>query len=57
MTPSQIFAPRGGKTEIEEGSEFSPKFDADGLIPAMAVLFHRYTYSLNMAWTPPPWSR
>lgn len=37
MTPSQIFAPRGGKTEIEEGSEFSPKFDADGLIPAMAI--------------------
>lgn len=31
------FAPRGGKVEIEEGSEFSPKFDVDGLIPAMAM--------------------
>ena len=31
------FAARGGKVEIEEGAEFSPKFDKDGLIPAMAV--------------------
>ena len=31
------FAPRGGKAEIEEGPDFSPKFDADGLIPAMAM--------------------
>lgn len=31
------FAPRGNKAEIEEGAAFAPKFDADGLIPAMAV--------------------
>lgn len=31
------FAPRGGKAEIEEGTAFAPKFDADGLIPAMAI--------------------
>lgn len=31
------FAPRGGKAEVEEGPDFSPKFDADGLIPAMAM--------------------
>ncbi len=31
------FAPRGGKAEIEEGGDFAPKFDRDGLIPAMAV--------------------
>ena len=37
MSPNQSFAPRGGKAEIEEGTGFSPKFDADGLIPAMAI--------------------
>ena len=37
MNCSHTFAPRGGKAEIEEGTEFSPKFDADGLIPAMAI--------------------
>ncbi len=31
------FAPRGAMKEIEEGLDFSPKFDKDGLIPAMAV--------------------
>jgi phosphoribosyl-AMP cyclohydrolase len=31
------FTPRGAKTEIEEGAAFSPKFDADGLIPAVAM--------------------
>lgn len=31
------FALRGGKVEVEEGESFSPKFDADGLIPAMAM--------------------
>ena len=34
-TPS--FFPRGDKKEIEEGLSFAPKFDADGLIPAMAI--------------------
>ncbi len=37
MDMEKGFALRGGKTEIEEGENFSPKFDADGLIPAMAV--------------------
>ncbi len=29
--------PRGGKAEIEEGLGFCPKFDKDGLIPAVAM--------------------
>ena len=37
MEKQHGFGPRGGKAEIEEGVDFSPKFDADGLIPAMAV--------------------
>ncbi len=28
----QIFTPRGDKSDIEEGANFSPKFDPDGLI-------------------------
>lgn len=32
-----VFAPRGTKAEVEEGAGFAPKFDADGLIAAMAV--------------------
>jgi phosphoribosyl-AMP cyclohydrolase len=35
MNPA--FAPRGSKSEIEEGPAFAPKFDADGLIAALAV--------------------
>lgn len=31
------FAPRGDKSAIEEGLAFAPKFDADGLIPAIAT--------------------
>lgn len=31
------FALREGKAAIEEGLGFAPKFDADGLMPAMAV--------------------
>lgn len=31
------FTPRGGKAEVEEGLDFAPKFDADGLIPALAM--------------------
>ena len=31
------FTPRGSKAEIEEGLDFCPKFDANGLIPALAV--------------------
>ena len=37
MDTQNGFAPRGGKAEVEEGADFSPKFDADGLIPAMAM--------------------
>lgn len=31
------FAPRGDKKQVEEGLSLSPKFDADGLIPAIAT--------------------
>ena len=37
MDASKPFAQRGEKKQLEEGQDFSPKFDADGLIPAMAV--------------------
>ena len=31
------FAARGSHAEIEEGTALAPKFDADGLIPAIAA--------------------
>jgi phosphoribosyl-AMP cyclohydrolase len=31
------FAARGGKTELETGTAFAPKFDRDGLIPCIAT--------------------
>lgn len=31
------FAPRTSKAELEEGTGFSPKFDADGLIPCVTT--------------------
>lgn len=34
---SATFAARGDKQAVEEGLAFSPKFDADGLIPAVAL--------------------
>jgi len=34
---NSCFGPRGDKSAIEEGLQFAPKFDADGLIPAMAL--------------------
>lgn len=39
MTPAAApsFSPRGSKTEIEEGLAFMPKFDAAGLITAVAA--------------------
>ncbi len=37
MSPTTPFAPRGTKEEIEEGTSFSPKFDADGLVTAVAT--------------------
>jgi phosphoribosyl-AMP cyclohydrolase len=30
------FGPRSSKQEVEEGLEFAPKFDSQGLIPAIA---------------------
>jgi phosphoribosyl-AMP cyclohydrolase len=33
----QPFAPRGSRVEVEEGDLFMPKFDAAGLITAVAV--------------------
>ena len=35
--PPSGFAPRGEPHEIEEGTTFQPKFDADGLIPAIVT--------------------
>jgi len=37
MDNTPKFPPRGTKAELEEGLDFSPKFDADGLIPALAM--------------------
>ncbi len=37
MDCNNLFAPRGAKAAVEEGLDFSPKFDADGLIPALAM--------------------
>jgi phosphoribosyl-AMP cyclohydrolase len=36
-TKTPAFAPRGSKTEIEAGLAFAPKFDTDGLIPAIVT--------------------
>jgi phosphoribosyl-AMP cyclohydrolase len=35
--PRPTFGPRGSSQEIETGLLFTPKFDADGLIPAIAT--------------------
>ena len=35
MAADPLFAPRGTIQDIERGSTFQPKFDADGLIPAI----------------------
>ncbi len=37
MEPQNVFADRGDKKQLEEGLEFAPKFDKDGLIPALAM--------------------
>lgn len=37
MDCNQTFAPRGAKADVEEGLGFAPKFDKDGLIPALAM--------------------
>jgi phosphoribosyl-AMP cyclohydrolase len=35
--PTALFAQRGTKAEVESGLAFAPKFDADGLIPAIVT--------------------
>ena len=35
--PTQPFAQRGTQAEVESGLAFAPKFDADGLIPAIVT--------------------
>ncbi len=35
--PAVFPAPSSSKSEIEEGSVFAPRFDADGLVPVIAV--------------------
>jgi phosphoribosyl-AMP cyclohydrolase len=35
--PSASFAARGTSSEIETGTQFQPRFDADGLIPAIVT--------------------
>ena len=37
MTTKDLFPPQGTKAEIEEGAVFQPKFDVDGLIPAIVL--------------------
>ena len=37
MDTQNSFAERGSKADVEEGGRFAPKFDADGLIPALAM--------------------
>jgi phosphoribosyl-AMP cyclohydrolase len=34
---SPIFPPQGNKNDVEGGSVFTPKFDGDGLIPAIVA--------------------
>ncbi|MEI8037943.1 MAG: phosphoribosyl-AMP cyclohydrolase [Verrucomicrobiota bacterium] len=37
MDSSTGFGPRGGKAQVEESLDFTPKFDSNGLIPALAM--------------------
>ena len=37
MVAKPLFAPRGTPQEIERGMTFQPKFDAEGLIPAIVT--------------------
>jgi len=37
VTDTSSFSPRGSTAEVEEGLAFAPKFDADGLITAVAT--------------------
>ncbi len=37
MAPTPIFAERGTHEEVEQGLRFQPRFDADGLMPAIVT--------------------
>lgn len=37
MSSASTFSERKDKSQIEESSDFAPKFDSNGLIPAMAI--------------------
>ncbi len=37
MTGASIFSPRRSVEQVEEGTELAPKFDKDGLIPAIVT--------------------
>ena len=37
---SSKFAPRTSVEQVEEGAELAPRFDADGLIPAVTTDYH-----------------
>jgi len=37
MSAISSFSPRKDKAQIEESTDFAPKFDSEGLIPAMAI--------------------
>ena len=39
MDPAKIFAARSTIEQVEEGHELAPKFDANGLIPAVTTDF------------------
>ena len=36
-TKTPVFAPRGSTADLEAGLDFAPKFDGDGLIPAVVT--------------------
>ncbi len=40
MTAQTAFSVQGSKAEVEHGAAFQPKFDADGLIPAIVTELH-----------------
>jgi len=40
MDSNNVFSPRGDKAAIEESLEFCPKFDSNGLIPAVVLDAH-----------------
>lgn len=37
MTEPSLFTPQGSSAEVEEGLDFAPKFDADGLVTAVVT--------------------